>query len=98
MATDLKVKRTVNQAVTRGRYLIMITSINPKTNKLNHYWTTQNFPGEDIVSSINHLTANIIEKLWPGSKMKEGLTFVPFPSKAKDNREGERTGGLRTEG
>ncbi len=49
---QFELRKRFSEAISKGRYFITITSLDPKENRLHHYYARENFKTEDMVPSL----------------------------------------------
>lgn len=57
--TNLQLRRKLAEALESGRFMITITYL--RGSQLQHYLNYQRFPGEDLLSTLDHFAGEIMK-------------------------------------
>lgn len=56
---QFEVRKKLQEAFGKGRYFITVTTLDPETKQLNHYYAWESFPTDDVIPSLGHIAQQI---------------------------------------
>ena len=60
---DFEVRKKFMEAISTGRYIVTISSVNKEKKCLDHYAVFNDYPTDDILPSLEHTTRLVLNQL-----------------------------------
>ncbi len=59
---EFELRKKLQEAFRIGRYFITITVVEEEKKKLDHFYSYQNFPVDDLIPTLAHLAKQIEQR------------------------------------
>jgi hypothetical protein len=56
---QFELRKRLQDAVAGGRHFVTVTTLDPASGKLDHYYVWENFPEADVIPSLAHMATQI---------------------------------------